>query len=364
MSTLSAPAPAKAHPARQKAIQPYLDKLHAWCNSAAGSQDLEHAAKVTLGSQQLVLEPWERAQLMRFFAGSLENVPALLAHGVAIVIKSTLDVERLKKAKANASVESYALQAELMLDTAIGMALLKETELVTAAEVQDGNVDTAKSLSVFRHKLSRGVAQARTNIAESEQRQAEALADSLIAGQFARQVAAGRATAGDREPAAPRLIEEEEPLPIGHTPSRRRRPGPPKTVGHRQPIKSVQIPGRFTLLAVTVCVLATVWLAFVQVPSMLRKDLQPIHAAQLGDHPGLTVDSRPPSLFVTLPETQWVSMDSTEQDALIDSISSVATLKGYTGAVVTTDTGKPVARWLRERGGERIPLVEQETTTP
>lgn len=370
MTSAGTAAPAQAHPARQKAIQPYLDKLAAWCRSPAGRQDLDRIARINIGSRQLVLEPWERAQLAAFFDGVAEGVPATLTHGIALIVKGTLDVERLRKESESPTAELYALQAELMLDAAIGMALLHETDHAITREVQAGGVEQAKPLSTFRHKLSRMVTESKQHIADSERQQAEALAGSMTDQPFLADPEPEPEPApveGPAEPPPPvtaidpelkSLLDEaaaaEEIQPI---PTVRRRRRPPV---RREEAPAVRMPTRTEVLAVATAVLLLVWAGVTQVPTMFEHEMTRIERAQIDVVGDLNVDARPPSLFVTIPDGVWEAMSEDDREALVDSIAQAAVLYGYSGARLATDSGRPVARWLQARGSERIPPGESE----
>ena len=359
MSTI-ATAPPEVHPARQQAIQPFLDKLQAWSQSVAGSQELERAAKISIGTQGLVVEPWDRGCLQQFFQGPQQGLPKLVAHGMGLIIKSTLDVERLKKHQHSRSAEIYALQAELMLDSAIGLALLHEVDHAIAAEVQGGGVETAKSLSAFRHKLARAVGDAKKRIADSDQRQADALAACMTEQSIATPKPEPQAEEPAVAPSPPRstpLLIEDVPVGIDESPRpRRRRRRRLRTTAASVPAVSAPEPalGRTAVLSLAVAALAVIWLTFVQVPAMLAPGESVIEGLQIDATVELTVLARPPSLYVTVPTGHWESLGGDQKQALIDSVGTLASDKDFLGATLTTDAGKPVGRWLRSRGSEQL----------
>jgi hypothetical protein len=359
MST-TATAPSEVHPARQQAIQPFLEKLQAWCQSPGGSKDLELAAKISIGTQALVVEPWDRRHLQKFFQGAEQGLPKLVAHGMGLIIKSTLDVERLKKHQLSRSAEIYALQAELMLDSAIGLALLNEVDHAIEAEVQGGGVGTAKSLSAFRHKLARAVGNAKKRLADSDKRQA----DTLAACMTDRPIATARPEPPAEEPAVAPSTPRDTPLLIedvaataGESPRpRRRRRRRLRTTTASVPHVSAPEPalGRTAVLSLAVAALAGIWLGFVQLPAMLATGVPVIESSQIDAAVDLTVVARPSSLYVTVPTGHWESLGDDQKQGLIDSIGTLASGEDYLGATLTTDEGKPVGRWLRSRGSEQL----------
>ena len=112
------------HPRYQRALQPYLKKLQAINTDSGSAPDQPVALKI--GERKLRLSPWEKARIAEFFDKEAGDTDwsVLVAHGSALIAKAMVDVERLRRDPTSSVF--YALQAELMLDSAIGAALMKE----------------------------------------------------------------------------------------------------------------------------------------------------------------------------------------------------------------------------------------------
>ena len=83
--------------------------------------------------------------------------------------------------------------------------------------------------------------------------------------------------------------------------------------------------------------------------------------ANLQNGAGLqAVESHFPSLFITVEAEAWESFDPTRRGQLLDSVSSIVSANGYSGVLFKTPDGRPVARWLRERGAQLIEEREPE----
>ncbi len=75
------------------------------------------------------------------------------------------------------------------------------------------------------------------------------------------------------------------------------------------------------------------------------------------------VEARPPSLYVTVETATWAEMNADDRTRLIGEVGKVIEPNGYQGARIQSDTGKPLARWLRTRGAMLI-VHNEETVRP
>ncbi len=66
----------------------------------------------------------------------------------------------------------------------------------------------------------------------------------------------------------------------------------------------------------------------------------------------------PPSVYVTIDTENWNSLDDRDRRQLIDSLGIRAASAGYSGVLLKTLEGRPVARWLETRGYELIDYTE------
>jgi len=370
MSTSTAAPTKKAHPARQRALEAYLTKIRGWCTAPASEEELQRQARVRIGQRAVVVEPWERAQIRRHFGsaergGEAPEYTELIAQGTALLVKITLDVESIKHGDELASAKLYALQAELMLDTALGMALLKEAQRWIDDAVQSGQVETAKNLSGFKHKLKRAVSEAKQCIADSEYSRAEALSGSLSDledDDTSTAVEDPWPTApGSSSPTGPalapdgsaELVEQIQQI----APQRRRKRSRPRSdagpsAASKRP-SSVADSTR--ILAIGLALSAASWFALVAAPRWVHDAPAVLGMRDMRDADLLTrVEARPPSLFVTIGQEGWSGLDPAGRDRLLDDLANEAATAGYTGLHLRSATGRPLARWLRDTGGAMI----------
>ena len=372
-----APAPSKrTHPARRRALEPYLQKLESWCANAGGVEDLERRANIKVGQRNLPLEPWERLQLKLYFddhEGQPGGTPELTAHGSAQLIKIAFDVVRLKQGNNLSSAALYALQAELMLDTALGMALLKEAQAMIDELVRAGKVEPAKNLSQFRHKLVHAVTEAKQHIAESERAQAEELCGALTdipdfpepettqpqpTPQAPRTTAP---TAPDVEAVVQQALAEQVEGPLA-APRRRTRPsGKPTARRSATPRGApVTLPSRTQLLAVGLAIAFALWLILVQAPKLLIEELPVLARGDFRDAELMTeLHARPPSVYITLDEERWWRLRPAERNRVVREFADTTFAAGFQGMHVRGESGRPLARWLKDRGVESINQGEE-----
>ena len=374
MSTTTAPPAAltaskKRHPAREKALAPYLDKLRNWITQV-GNSDPESSARINVGSQTVILEGWDRVQLVEFFAAESSEASEsaeLMAHAVALVLKANFDVECLKNGNPDDSPKLYALQAELMLDTALGMALLDETQQAIDHWVLSGRVVDAKAMSVFRHQISRAVAQAKKRIADSELHQAEVLSKSL--GDRlpeARPVPEVRRPTSAPAEVEPILLDGEGDLVEIDQPVRRKKPRkgvPVKRAGSLPgPTDTVVYPSFTKILSVGLVGVVGLFVLVVLVPMLFDRELPGMLRSDLPNADLLeSVEAMPPSIYATVSDDRWREFGDRERRTMIDELGRQAAGLGYSGVILRTPDGRPVARWLQERGYE---LVRQHEELP
>ncbi len=177
-ATGSAPASA-SHSGRLRVLQPYFNRLRQWNERVPGaSRDLP--ATVLIGTQRLAVDPWERSVISAWsgLKDSPEQTPLPL-EVLACVAKTFTDTERLRIGRDQSRDELYRLQAEIMLDSAIGTALLREIRRIVDESVAAGAHREARQWVSLQRRLRQAVSQAILRLAESERERVQTLADTL-----------------------------------------------------------------------------------------------------------------------------------------------------------------------------------------
>lgn len=345
-------------PQRERALNPYLEKLRAWNEAGSDAAELNRPARIRVGERAVTIRPWERARIREAFGADERAAPAwasLLAQGVALLTKSMVDVEQLRRDPHLPLETMYRLQAELMLDTAIGMALLRETQDAIDQLVFSGDVEQAKQLSEFRHKLARVVNEIKRLLSASEQEQAASLSGSPAAK-------LSRPGSGSQD-ALERLagaLEAAEDRPTGWSAIRKRRRHIPTSV-----VMPVRVPNRTEVLGVLLFLTLAAWVMFVRVPAELVERPRQL-TRWATSRPDLfeRFEARPPSLFVTLAPGAWESLARTDRREILKNLAAVAKDSGYRGVHVRTGEGRPVGRWLEVSGFAEIEQGEEPPPPP
>lgn len=348
-------------PRRSRALAPYVEKLRDW----TASSSTHGSARIRVGGRTLQLESWERARLQQAFDGgdvAFADLSRLLAQGVALLTRCLVNLERCTAGDTASVTERYAVQGDLMLDAAIGLALLQESQAAIDALVLGGLVDEAKHLSEFRNKLHRTIGEVKLAIGEVERRRALKLSTGLVTDGSGSQFAVDRLS---RDIADARAARESE-----HPESARRPPAPPSRA-IRAARKRIPAPTpaqiavernthRTRTLAGLLSVLALAWLVVVRLPGLATPEPRSAESAVCASRPELFVEvvDRRPSLFLTVHESEWERLDdSTRRQITLDSGRS-ALEAGYAGLVIRTADGRAVARWLRNTGVALLAPVE------
>ena len=329
---------------RRSAVDAYVARLR----KMLAQQDRPgEPALIDLAGRTVTVEPWIVARIVDGSQeiGRSDTPSGLLAQAVALEMKIACDRNDLELGQRNGGQKLYAAQAELMLDAAIGAALSRELQAVVDDEVRSGRLDDAKDWTRFRNALHRRVAQAKELLAESERQRVESLSDSLT----------------DK----PRL---ETSTPEGYGELMRRLDEEETTRKRRLWLKRrgrarlANLPSRTEFLVGLLAIAAAFWLGFIQLPKQLAA---PLPALTLEDFPRaegfIEVDARPPSLYVTLEGAVWAGLDREDRRQLVHTVSSVLLTSDYSGALLRTEDGRPVAQWLALHG---VRLLEEGEVRP
>jgi hypothetical protein len=249
-----------------------------------------------------------------------------------------------------AEEQLYALQADLMLDTAIGMALLREMQKAQDDLVRDGEVALAKRLSKFQHKMRNALSDVKKMIGESEQERAELISDNLT-DQPRQESVSLDGMLLDR--AASKAAEDYEQAKFKSRAAEKARAALTK------------LPSRTNILMYAFALTLAIWLGAVKLPQLIA--IEP-PALTKSDFPQaaafLEVRAKLPSVFIEVDAAAWREMDEPRRIALVEMTGEVLDNSGYSGALLRTERGRPLAQWMRSGGAVLIEETESagETT--
>lgn len=328
---------------RSAVLKPYLEKLSALDQLP----DSGRPYRINIGAKHLQLEPWERDAILASLQEGSDAGDSLLADGVALQAKSLAGLKKLEGDEPPSAEEVQGIHSTLQLDAALGFFLMAELQKQIDQLILGGNLERAKKLTRYRHKLNRSVSGLKDFIGEAALEQAETLATGL-----AEQPEPSRQARGNAEPSedveALLKLEQELNLQQEQPPDWNVEPPLPAhlQIQTKEPPRSWGKP-----LAGVLGLVIAVWIVLVGWPTATN---QPIPEFALTDFQGVPairqVAARPPSLFVQVDSQAWRELNDAERQQVVHSVSEIISPAGYRGALFTNAQGKTVAQWLRETG--------------
>lgn len=326
---------------RRDAVDPYLERIEADGASAPG--DGASGSRITIENRVIDLNRWEWSVLAKGLKqrerdsppAEIEGWPGRLAEGVAFQARYLTHVSRIQDGPPPAPNELDAFREELITDTALGLALQEELQRDVDNLVALGELDGAKKLTAFRHKIGQSLGRLKDLVGEAGFRRAE-------------DTAAGIAAPAPKQarPQKELELEEEEEA---EAPTQFRRD---VSVGPVQYL-AVKRPNRLRQLALVL--VGCIALSVVVNLLMRRAAGPPVLPAQTfrGIDGVRQVVVRPPSLFVTVDGSSWRDMTDDDRKALVDRVGEIARGAGYSGAHFRDASGVGLAQWMA-RGGTRL----------
>ena len=335
-------------------LQPYFNRLQQWNERVPGaSRDLP--ATVLIGTQRLAVDPWERSVISAWsgLQDSPEQTPLPL-EVLACVAKTFTDTERLRIGRDQSRDELYRLQAEIMLDSAIGTALLRETRRLVDESVAAGAHREARQWVSLQRRLRQAVSQAILRLAESERDRVQTLADTLTdvpaepPEEESTSGILGRLERNIEKRSAKRI----DPNPVDIESPDRERPAPALR----------RLPSRTATLAVAFAISFLRWAGVSWVPRQFTDVPAELSLSDLGQAgPFADLVTRHPSLYLEIDGGTWSAMSRQQRWQAVKAVSEVASPLGYQGILVRSETDRPLAQWLRGRG---IRLLGESGMTP
>jgi hypothetical protein len=343
MPATTTKAPEKKKATRQRAIAPYLAKLERlyaeWSEGAGDDARME----IRLYQSLLTLDTWESDQIRIYCESAVPpeaGCPSILSQGVALLLKSASDIDAMMSQGGASEEQLYGLQAELMLDTAIGMALLREAQKAQDDLIRTGDVALAKKLSKFQHKLRNALADVKKMIGESERERADQITDHLTAAPRQENVSLDKLSMNS---AATRAAEEYDRLKLQQKLKQKARAA------------LTALPSRTDLLIYALLLALAVWLGAIKLPQVSRHE--PVILG-LADFPGdaifVRADAKPPSLYLEVDAKAWSGIDAEAKMTMVEAVGDVLEANGYSGALLRTAKNRPLAQWIAGRGASLL----------
>jgi len=304
------------------------------------------------------LDTWERGVLQASFSkteGQGHSWAPLLAEGIAFQFKCQRTFDPTAPEEATSSGAAPDTEAEqdpaetesesdanldplerLIVDAAVGLALLAEMQRAIDDLVVAGEMAEAKKLTGFRNKVAQAVGELKEIIGCDAYERAENKSGAMVASRAPEALASGsNGAVPARAGQFPGKAGAKQQPAAALTPS-------PARLTRPQNLR----PKLLMLLAATL-----VWAVFF-LPQLFRPEVPLLQTMDFEGLPGVVeVTPRPPSLFVRVDDSTWGRLTDTERVDLIERIGVVADQAAYAGVHVRLRTsGAPVGQWLKKTG--------------
>lgn len=346
MSTPPIESPPASHPARRLALDPYVERIRVWCEEHAREGD-SGSFELRAGGRLLKFEPAEFALIHHSALVAAETGQPgdrLAVEAIAMALKSLEDLARLRTAKDGNSSEYHSMHAELMVDGALGTTLLAEIQARTDELVAQGMVEQSRMLSQFNHRVWNTTAEVEKVIVGSELERSEALAASLTDRPLDRPAVVAPA------PGVPNPVPATVAAPLEFDATIDLLEQGPADLTARQ---SRNAPSLTVILFVGLLLATAVWFLLF---GPLRSSETAGRELTLDSFDGklTAIDTRAPSLYGSVDGARWESLGTAARLNLVDEVGRVLSRSGYSGALLRTGDGVPVAQWLERRGSQLL----------
>jgi hypothetical protein len=315
---------------------------------------LEHLEGEPPLHPSIVLDRWERSALddALIANGNGKKYGPLLIEGVAWQSKYYSELDELESKEFTTAEVLEKSRECLVVNAAIGMALMDEMQRMIDSMVLSGAMGEAKKLTGYRNKLHQIVQEIKERVGAEAYVEAKELSRELVAPLEKTKRAASTATPID--------IESDEAYAVKPGKLAEKEEGPPKQIKLdrykklRMAMPVEERPSHFKKLFAVFGVSLVAWLILV-LPGVMRTPLPELSVPELPSLEAvLEVDARPPSLYVVVSANRWNGMAADRRLQWVEQIGQTASASGYTGIHVRTDEGAAVAQWLKEKGARLV----------
>lgn len=297
------------------------------------------------------VDPWCVEPFRRFAAAGTipqdDPIAVLVGQSLGLAVKARGDLGAIG-AHGDHRELRYAIEAELMLDAAVGLALVRELRAAINLAVQEADRDRASGLTRLMNETRRLVVLVKTSLAEVEHERVESLAGALTdTPADTRPAGSTRAPSGAAGAIDPQRAGWQRVLVLGTRKARRDDPW---------------LPSRRSVLVVALLSCLAVWSAITILPGLRRPSLDLVRSSEIIDARQFeSVDARVSSMFLTVDPGRWAAWSSAERHATLERVAGVLRERGYSGMFVRLTDGTAAGRWLADRGVE---LIERPVVDP
>jgi len=308
---------------RDALLRPYLNRL----TGLEQHREAEgQATTIHVGARAIRIDAWEREQILEHLVGGGSgDQQALLAEGVAFQTRTLVDLGGDGKDRDS---------TDLLLDTALGLKMMEETQSAINQMVLSGQIEDARQLTRFRNKI--GTVLQDLKLAIGEQHTIEAAAIAGIEPVKAPPTTVKR-TPPPREETTDDVVNDLARAVRQTTDAR-------KTVRPARRSKARPVVWALTLILVAVGAVSLI----TQDKPVLLEPLQPVDFAVT---PEITyAQCVPPSILTRVDFRVWQGLGDEGRYRLAENASRIASVAGYTGVQISDYKGTVLAQWLRDEG--------------
>lgn len=307
-------------------------------------RELDSPSQINLGGSSVHVSRWERDLVLEHHGNgefSDRGWVTRVMDAISFQARALIDRDRLDRAPSEATRSLN----QLVMTSAVGIALKTELQKTVDRLIFSGEVATAKQLTQTLQRVGQALAECREALEPSQSWPAAVeLAPGLT------------------------CIPEDATLPEAPARKRRRRTRQPsadeeaalaelETRARESTSPRRDRTSRVRVMLVTLLVLAAAWTGIVLFPMLTRDPLPTLTISDFRTVPQVRqVTARPPSLYVVVSERDWNRLSPDSRVKVVDQIGEIARRAEYAGALVRTSGDVTVARWFRKSGST---LVEE-----
>lgn len=346
--------PAKEESSRTelKVLDGYVEQIRLW-----SSQSMQTDA-IPFGDVLVAVTPWTARALQRFCntpAPPQGKIDDLATEAVALIAKCRTDLGSGENDDEQDLNVVYARQAETMLNVAVGGVVLKQIQKKCSELIAEGRNEDMRELNALQHQVRKAVQDARGSLGESEQRRASEFATAFGDGEPLEDVAAEPETLPLAESPAPALAgRKPAAAPASHrTPRPAARPStfilPSEEPAPRK--SKFQTYVFWLVLLAMAGGLAAVGVERLRSAPPIQGDASSSLTTAMADFPGITaVQDRNPYVLLTVHTNFWDTTNNSRRQEWINDLRRLAERHGYSGLMLRSTGGVPLAEWVQDRG--------------
>jgi hypothetical protein len=306
-------------------------------------REMDSPSQINLGSSSVHVARWERDLVLEHHGDGEfpdRGWVTRVMDAISFQARALIDRDRLEK---DDDADSSSLN-QLVLTTAVGIALKTELQKTVDRLILSGDVRTATQLSYTIQRVGVAVAGCREALESSQSWPAAAeLAPGLTC-------IPQDATLPDAPPRKRRRVKRE--------PSRDELEALDELrTGHRRraAASSRNRVSRVKAMFVVLVVLVGAWAGLVLLPGLAEEPLETLSITDFRTVPQVRqVLARPPSLYVVVSEREWTRLSPDSRLKVVDQIGEIASRADYSGAVLRLSNDETVGRWLRAKGSSLV----------